>query len=349
VRRRLNRSVAKRSYTGVQDYRDYPGRPARVYRRFWDPNRPPPGGGGRYAGAPRYPGLMDSVQRKFRAQGLAVPWYAVRGNHDALALGRFSAAQGFPFGVGTGCKKPFPRGSDRLVPNRRLPAVFRRRLSSGPKRIPPDYLRRGMSIKRFKAALRTGDQAHGFGYVARRELRRSRGAANYYAFSPGPGLRVIGIDTISDGGGWPGSIDRPQYDWLARELDRNSSRAISRRGGRLVRDRNRDRLIVIFGHHPLDRITSSSTDERLPRCTRRRLRQCDADPRRSGPMRHGITGGRSSIKALLLRHPNVVLYLAGDNHQNTTTRYRRRDGRAGFWQLTTAGTSTTHRRAASST
>lgn len=337
VRRRLNRSVAARRYTGVQDYRDYPGRPAKVYRRFWDPNRRPPGGGGPYAGAPRYPGLMDRVQRRFRARGLAVPWYAVRGNHDTLALGRFSAAQGFPFGVGSGCKKPFPRGSDRPVPNRRLPAEFRRRLRSGPKRIPPDYLRRALTLKQFKAAHRTGNRAHGFGFVARRELRRSRNAASYYAFSPRPGLRVIGIDTNADGGGWPGNMDRPQYNWLARELDRNSSRAISRRGGRLVRDRDRDRLIVIFGHHPLSRMTSPSTDERLPRCTRRRFRQCDADPRRSGPMRRGIKGGRSSIRALLLRYPNVVLYLAGDNHQNTATPYFRRDRRAGFWEITTAG------------
>jgi hypothetical protein len=32
-----------------------------------------------------------------------------------------------------------------------------------------------------------------------------------------------------------------------------------------------------------------------------------------------------------------VLYLAGDNHQNTMTPHFRRDRRAGFWQITTAG------------
>jgi hypothetical protein len=116
---------------------------------------------------------------------------------------------------------------------------------------------------------------------------------------------VIGIDTIADGGGWPGNIDRPQYNWLARELDRNSSRAISRRSGRLVRDRDRNRLIVLFGHHPLNRLASPRTDELLPRCTRRRLRQCDADPRRSGPVQLGTGGARSSIRALLLRYPTV--------------------------------------------
>ena len=112
---------------------------------------------------------------------------------------------------------------------------------------------------------------------------------------------------------------------------------ISKRSGRLARDRDRNRLIVLFGHHPLRRITSPRTDERLPRCTRRRLRQCDADPRRSAPVRLGTRGGRSSVRALLLRYPNVVLYLAGDNHTNTITPCFRRDRRAGFWQITTSG------------
>ena len=336
VRRRLNRSVSGRRYTGVQDYRDWPGRPAAVYRRFWDPNRRPPGGGGRYAQAPRYPKLMDRAQRRFRAVGLAVPWYTVRGNHDALALGRFSAAHGFPFGMEMGCRKPFPDERRSLeVPTPRLPGELRRRLR-GAKRVPPDRARRFVSLKEFKRLHRGADRSHGFGFVARRELRRSGGAASYYAFSPRPGLRVIGLDTISDGGGWPGNLDRSQYRWLARQLDRSSSVAISRRG-RLVRDRNRNRLIVIFGHHPLTRMNSNSADERLRRCTPRRLRQCDPDPRRSGPVRRGTVGGQGSVRGLLLRYPNVVLYLAGDNHQNTATPYFRRDRRAGFWQITTSG------------
>jgi hypothetical protein len=52
----------------------------------------------------------------------------------------------------------------------------------------------------------------------------------------------------------------------------------------------------------------------------------------------GVTRERwASLRALLLRYPNLMLYLAGDNHQNTTTPYFRRDRRAGFWQITTAG------------
>jgi hypothetical protein len=53
-------------------------------------------------------------------------------------------------------------------------------------------------------------------------------------------------------------------------------------------------------------------------------------------MRRGTVGGRASVRGLLQRYPNVVLYLAGDNHQHTATPYFRRDRRAGFWQITTS-------------
>jgi hypothetical protein len=40
-----------------------------------------------------------------------------------------------------------------------------------------------------------GDRGHGFGMVAPRELRRSRGAASYYAWSARPGLRFISLES----------------------------------------------------------------------------------------------------------------------------------------------------------
>lgn len=46
---RLNARVARRAYTGVQDYRDWPGRPPSAYRRYWDPQRRPAGNPGPYA------------------------------------------------------------------------------------------------------------------------------------------------------------------------------------------------------------------------------------------------------------------------------------------------------------
>lgn len=109
VRRRLNRSAAARRYTGVQDYRDYPGRPVRVYRRFWDPNRRPPGGGGPYAWAPRYPGLMDRAERRFRAQGLAA---VVRGARQPRHAGSWALLSGAGLSLrgGLGMQEAVPEG-----------------------------------------------------------------------------------------------------------------------------------------------------------------------------------------------------------------------------------------------
>jgi hypothetical protein len=60
VRRRLNRAVAQRRYAGVAASRRH---------------------------LARWPGALDLAQRPFVAEGLAVPWFSARGNHDALAQG----------------------------------------------------------------------------------------------------------------------------------------------------------------------------------------------------------------------------------------------------------------------
>ena len=328
---RLNARVSRRAYTGVQDYRNWPDRPPTAYRRYWDP-RAPAAGGGPYAAYPRHPGLMDRAQRPFAAPGLAVKWYSVRGNHDANVLGRYSARQAFPARIATGCRKVFPggppvRGADPVT-------LLRSRLGRAT-RVPPDPARRFVSVPEFKRLHRGADRGHGFGYVRGDELRRSRGAASYYAFSPSPGLRFVGIDTVADGGGSRGNLDHPQYRWLARELDRNSSVELSRSGA-VRRDGDRDRLIVVYGHHTLLTMTRPVPDEKLPRCTRLQRRGCDLDPRPSTPMHLGLSG-RGSLRALLLRHPNVVLYVAGHIHKNRVVPYFRKDRRGGLWQVATAG------------
>lgn len=259
-------------------------------------------------------------------------WYGVRGNHDAHVLGRYAAGHAFPASISTGCRKLFPgapgvTGADPL-------GLLRARLGRAT-HVPPDPARRFVSVPEFKRLHGRSDRGHGFGFVSPAERRRSRGAAAYYAFSPRPGVRFVGLDTISDGGGSRGNIDHPQYRWLARELDRNSSVELSRSGS-LRRDGDRDRLIVVYGHHTLLTMTRPVPDETLPPCTSARRRGCDYDPRSSLPMHLGLAGP-TSLRALLQRYPNVVLYVAGHIHKNRVVRYFRKGGRSGFWQVATAG------------
>jgi 3',5'-cyclic AMP phosphodiesterase CpdA len=305
VVRRLNAAVAERRYTGVQDHDDWARRAAWARGSFYDPDAPR----GTFGALPHYPGLLERAQRPFRAEGLAIPWYATRGNHDAFAQGfvgaRTSAA------IATGCRKVMPLGRPPVA--RRVAdgwESMRRLLARGRFRwVPPDPRRRFVSPQAFKRLHGRADHGHGFRLVSRREQRRSRGAAGYYAWSPRPGLRFVALDTVAEGGGSTGNLDHPQYRWLKYQL---------------AQARRRDQLVVAYGHHSLETMGNPRPDELAGR---------DHDPRRSTPIHLGQRG-RASVRALFLRFPNLILYVTGHVHHNRVFPHFRR-GR-GFWQVTTA-------------
>jgi hypothetical protein len=145
---------------------------------------------------------------------------------------------------------------------------------------------------------------------------------------------VIALDTAAEGGRSNGNLDDPQYRWLARELDRSTAVSLNRRG-RLRRDRDRDQLVVVTGHHPLATMNNGWADERVPRCEGPRAVGCDPDPRRSRPLHLG-TAGRRPLLGLLHSYPGVIAYVAGHTHANSVTPYFRRDRRGGLWEVVTA-------------
>jgi hypothetical protein len=267
----------------------------------------------RYAGVPRsrralarWPGALEAAQRPFVAEGLAVPWYSARGNHDALPQGHYGPAAVHPRSAPTGCRKVLgPR------PTQGHPWDVLRRSLSKASFVPPDPGRRFLrSAAEFRRLHGPADRGHGFGLTPASERRRSRGSALYYAWSPRADLRFIALDTTADVGGADGNVDHPQYLWLARELRRA---------------RRRGQLVVVYAHHPLEMMGNRTPDELAGRF--------DRDPRDSRPIHLGRTG-RASLRALLMRHPNVVLYLAGHKHYDRVWPNFRRDGR-GFWQVIT--------------
>jgi hypothetical protein len=184
--------------------------------------------------------------------------------------------------------------------------------------VPPDPRRRFVSPQAFKRLHGRGDHGHGFGLVAPGERRRSHGAASYYAWSPRPGLRLIAVDTIAEGGGSTGNVDHPQYLWLRRQL---------------AQARRRDQLVVAYGHHPLETMGNPRPDERAGPCRPAGI-GCDHDPRRSTPIHLG-QGGRASLRSLFLRSPNLILFVTGHLHHHRVVPQIRRAG-GGFWQVTTA-------------
>jgi metallophosphoesterase (TIGR03767 family) len=341
-RQQMNDDVANRRYTGVQDYSDYPpGVPEQRQAGFWDPDRPAPAGSP-YADFPRYPGLMDRAQQVFRAQGLRVPWYTSRGNHDGLIQGNIPANNPLFAAIVTSCLKVFPTAAvdpadyvgqsfDQIIGEVLSPDNIGV-LLAGARLVPPDPDRRFVGKQEFKELHGGGRANRGFGFVDRRELRRSNGQASYYAWTPKRGVRFIVLDTVAVGGGSSGRVDHPQYQWLQRELDRNSSREW--RNGRLVRDNDPDRIIMVFGHHSLGTMTNTLPDETAV-CTGPDDPGCDRDPRSSTPIHNGLTG-RQNIRDLFLRYPNVISFTNGHTHTNELQPFRRGNGRSGFWQVNTA-------------
>ncbi len=150
------------------------------------------------------------------------------------------------------------------------------------------------------------------------ERRASDGNATYYSFRPRAGVELISLDTVAEGGGSTGNLDDPQYRWLEKKL----------RAAQKAR-----RLVIAYGHHTLATMDNARNDEAAGSCSPTPKPGCDADPRRSTPIHRG-TQGSASVRALFLKYPNLVAYVAGHTHDNRVDLFRK--GKGGFWQINTA-------------
>src|SRR4051794_29293315 len=119
----------------------------------------------------------------------------------------------------------------------------------------------------------------------------------YYVINPSSAATELAVhivlDTPNTAGGAGGHIDGAQFAWLEQQLKRYSSRYLTT-SGTVFTDTSPgawDRLIVIHSHHTLDSMKRTFI---MP------------DSSKTG----------DDLKALLLRFPNVVLYVNGHNHKN---------------------------------
>ncbi|MDQ3741772.1 MAG: hypothetical protein M3389_12610, partial [Actinomycetota bacterium] len=350
-------------YTGVQDYDDYPVG-ATSQPLYYDPDEPTAPD---WASWPEYDGLMDRAQQlAIEPEGLEVPFYITNGNHDMLVQGNEDANQAFE-DIATGCFKalgttndptqsPFP--PDGPDPNHLLSPANVGML------VPPDPDRRFVSKPEIKDIYGAtdegpGDDDHGFAYVDPEENTESGGAASYYAWDPAetPGIRFVSIDTNSEGGqtaesfvpGQPatpgssnGNLDDPQFQWLKRELQ----------GAR-----DRDQMVIIFGHHPVRSLNTQIRDEQAAQCTTEdehghdQNPGCDHDTRPSdddpdtpgfGCIHNGTDAqnttcpnGHESFVELVDQFPNVIAYVPGHTHEHQLTPFVRTDGTT-WWEINTS-------------
>ncbi len=296
-------------YEGVSDQIAY-------HPRYWHPDGPPAGQAPDVPtsvhGFPTLPGVLDTSRAPFRPKGIGMPWLSVFGNHDGLVQGNVPAnplvAQ-----LATGPAKiiDLPPGTDIIQLAQWLQSGDPRGLQTlfaGPVRlVTPDADRRPLTrTETIAEHFNTAGTPHGHGYSA---WNLATGNA-YYTVDRGL-VRGIVLDTVNPFGGSEGSIDATQLAWLTAQLKAGSRHYLDE-SGHVVRGGHHDRLFVIYSHHTIDSMDNAAGVGRV-----------------LGP----------AVRDLLLRFPNVVLWVNGHTHRNSVKPHSRAAGSpapGGFWEVNTA-------------
>ncbi|WP_067461277.1 TIGR03767 family metallophosphoesterase [Actinomadura macra] len=298
-------------YEGVMDHVSYD-------RAFWHPDGPPSGAEAdipisRY-GFPRVTGLIDAARRPFQATGLASPWLATFGNHDGLVQGNLPVNP-LVSGLATGRIKIGAPASDaqaarlaRMLRDADASELVRLSREQGGagglfRPVTPDPHRRMLTRAEVVAEhFRTTTSLRGHGFTQ----ANLRDGTAYYAFDRGV-VRGLVLDTVNPNGYSEGSLDKAQFAWLEAQLKAGSGRYL-RVDGTVVENGVEDRLFVLFSHHPIGSLENSLGGDR-------------------------VLG--DEVKAVLLRYPNVVLWVNGHTHRNQVIPHARKGG-GGFWEVNTA-------------
>jgi metallophosphoesterase (TIGR03767 family) len=272
-------------------------------------------------GFPTIPGLLDAARREFRAAGIGMPWYTAYGNHDGLVQGTLPKIP---------LLSQIAIGSLKLtsLPPQILAASLTTQLGfliglatldqsavalelsdGGHRSVTPDADRwvvdRATTVAEHFITSGT-PKGHGFTHQ-----NVATGTA-YYTFDADQMLGIV-LDTVNSAGGANGSIDPTQLAWLEAQLQAVSSRWISASGAVENAHGHHDRYVTIFSHHTI------GTMDNIPAGT-------------------DLIGG-DAVRDLLLRYPNVILWVNGHTHVNQVLPHSRPAAspvRGGFWELNTA-------------
>jgi metallophosphoesterase (TIGR03767 family) len=258
----------------------------------------------RLHGFPDVPGLLDALRAPFAATGLNIPWLAVHGNHDQMVQGTFPAigplaTAGFqtskPIGLppewSTEAIVRFCRDFDLCQVDvlSRWPELLARTVTA-------DSQRRTVTRAEFIAA-HFGPAAHPPGHGFSGDGSGPAGAATaeaYYRYDHGR-TTILTLDTVNEHGGWQGSLDGGQLEWLEDEL--------------AGADRER-RYVVLASHHPLSTLINPNLPLELA----------------SDPARRRVE--QQELALLLQRHPSLVLWLNGHTHRSTVVPH------GSWWEVT---------------
>ncbi len=265
--------------------------------RYWHPNAEIADLPRIRYGFPAVPGVLDAARRPFQASGLRVPWFSVYGNHDNQLQGTIPP---------TAELEHVALGHYKLI-------------------TPPEPLDAAQVLQRLEdTEVSALDELLGGQAITvaadpeRRLMARSEHLAAHHASAGQPAGHGYAQANLVAG------ICYYAFDCGQRVrvivLD-----TVNSHGGwqgsldpaqltwlHFQLTAAADRLVVLFSHHPLE----TMVNDRAPEGHRRVL--------------------GDELRALLLEHPNVVLWVNGHTHRHRVTPVCRADGKVGFWQVTTA-------------
>lgn len=209
---------------------------------FWNPHGTPAGEVDDFPrklyGFPVIPEILDAARSSFVATGLTHPWLTVHGNHDALLQGTVAPDD---------LLRSLAVSSEKIIelPDEEAIQALRQVSEIGPATYPtptspvtipvtPDLLRDFVRPHNWTSFILP---THSAGSDSQKYWRRD--------FDE---VTIIALDTVNPYGGWQGSIDQQQFEWLKSNVESLQ-----------------DRYLIITSHHPVEDIFNGYTPYEQPR------------------------------------------------------------------------------------
>lgn len=265
---------------------------------YWNPEGTPEGCDDDYPrglyGFPVVKGLMDASRKTFMATGIRHKWFATHGNHDALIQGTLPGDEYVQEHV-VGNQKAVA-----LAPDTDLSKLFANFNQVGPATYPDPHgaLFRPITSDPRRRINKPDSWAklhqmcnHDHGLDEDNSVRGTK-----YWYRDLNNVRLISLDTVNEHGGWQGSLDQLQFEWLKKVLADSNPQ-----------------YFVILSHHPASTLFN--------------LYQPEGADRRVG---------EEEVVELLATNPRVILWLAGHNHQHKIEKIGESAHSRGFWHIQTA-------------
>lgn len=213
---------------------------------FWNPHGTPAGENDDFPralyGYPEIPELLDAVRAPLISPGIKHEVLPVHGNHDALLQGTVAPDQ-FLRDLAKSDLKIFE------LPDEEAFRALGNVTEVGPARYPAP----GNPTLIPVTADNSRDFVDSMAWNSHFSLYSNQGEAKYWR-KDFEQITLLALDTVNPFGGWQGSLDQGQMNWLRNQLDSLEGR-----------------LVVITSHHPLEDLFNDYTPHSEPRVSREEI------------------------------------------------------------------------------